>query len=319
MCNSFSSFFHSQSEQRMDENVDATQNLLKTCLQQQIDELDMLQSIFCNPGELKIDDHSVLADINEYLDGKRMQLNQKLDYTITLSNLNGRKIEMHFELPHSYPLIETPCLSIRTTLDQNHKSAIENAMKRGAIEFADDLDKSSVYVYQIVTWLQENWERIAEEHVESNGKSETVTSANGTKQPIEMERLWIYSHHLKSTTKRQDLLKLAKELDLSGFSKPGKPGIICVEGRKEDTQEFWKCIRQWAWQRITVRLAESKMRAEGNMGSFRRFDAFKEKLHAIGDAGDDEEGNQPMDMGTFMKFLEQHQCNYVKKELFHFE
>lgn len=302
----------------MDENVEATQALLKSCLREQIDELDMLQSIFCNPGELKIDDHSVLADINEFLEDKRSQLSQNLDFTITLINLDGRKIEMHIELPHSYPLIETLSLSIRTTLELNHKSAVENAIKREAIEFADGIDKSSVYVYQVVTWVQENWERIAMENVESNGKNGSMTSDTDAPKSIEMERIWIYSHHLKSTTKRQDLLKLAKELDLSGFSKPGKPGIICVEGRKEDTQEFWKCIRQWAWQRITVRLTESKLRPEWNMNTFRRFSGFKEKLHATTDASN-EDSNQPMDMGAFMKFLEQHQCNYVKRELFHFE
>lgn len=304
----------------MDENVEATQNLLKSCLQQQIDELTMLQEIFCNPGELKIDDHSAVADINEFLDDKRLQLSQKLDYTVTLNNSNGRKIEMHFELPHSYPLLETLSLSIRTTLDLSHKSAIENAIKREAMAFADSVDKSSVYVYQIVTWVQENWEQIAKRDVETGGKSETMASDTDSKKAIEMERLWIYSHHLKSTTKRQDIMKLAKELDLSGFSKPGKPGIICVEGRKEDTQEFWKCIRQWSWQRITVRVTESKLRPVTNANTFRRFDGFKEKLHVTtADTEREEETPQPMDMGAFMKFLEQHQCNYVKKELFHFD
>lgn len=302
----------------MDENVEATRSLLKSCVQQQIDELDMLQSIFCNPGEFKIDDHSALADMNEFVDDQRIQLSQMLDYTITLSTSDGRKIEMHFDLPHSYPLIETPRLSIRTTLDLTYKSAIENSIKREAIAFADGIDKSSVYVYEIVTWVQENWERIAMEHVESNGKIEATPSETDTKKSIEMERLWIYSHHLKSTKKRQDIMKLAKELDLTGFSKPGKPGIICIEGRKEDTQEFWKCIRQWAWQRITIRLIESKLRPEPNINAFRRFDGFKEKLHATINANDDE-SYQPMDMSAFMKFLEHHQCNYVKKEIFNFD
>lgn len=300
----------------MDENVKATPMLLKSCLQQQLDELDMLQSIFCNPGELKIDDHSILADINEFLDGKRSQLNQKLDYTITLNVHDGRKIEIHFELPYSYPLYETLSISIRTTMEYNHKSAIENAIKREANEFVASIDKSSVYVYQIVSWIQENWERIvAAENVESHGKGETLSAE--TKQSVEMERLWIYSHHLKSTTKRQDIIRMAKELDLSGFSKPGKPGIICVEGHKVDTQEFWKCIRQWTWQRITIRLTESKFRATANTNTFRRFGVFAEKLRAANDANDERSGCEPMDMSAFMKFLEQHQCNYVKKELFH--
>lgn len=303
----------------MDENVASTRTLLISCAEQQIDELNMLQSIFCNPGELKIDDHSIVADINEFIAGKRMQLSQTLDYTITLTNANGQKIEMHFELPHSYPMIETLSLSVRITLDLSHKSTVENEIKRRANAVVDDIDKSSVYVYQIVTWVQDNWERIAFEHSESSGKIEPITIDANEKKTIEMERIWIYSHHLKSTTKRQDILKLAKELDLTGFAKPGKPAIICVEGRKTDTQEFWKCVRQWAWQRITIRLTETKSRPEHNMNAFRRFDAFNEILYtSCGENGNDD-SSQPMDMSAFMKFLERHQCNYVKNELFHFD
>lgn len=297
----------------MDENEQATRTLLKTCLQQQIDELDMLSSIFCNPGELKIDDHSILADINEFLEEKSVQLNQHLYYTVCLSVYGSEKLEIQFDLPHLYPLIEIVNLTLRTTFLSNNKSTIENTVKQKILDFIETLDKSTVYIYQVIVWIQENYENL---FANSKTTLESKTSEFDADQQVELERLWIYSHHLKSKTKRLEIVKLAKELDLSGFSRPGKPGIICVEGIKENTQEFWKCIRQWAWQRITIRKSEVKTKPFCKKNSFQRFTNFREELFTdIGDEGNE----QPMNMSLFMKFLEQHNCSYIKKDLFGLE
>lgn len=298
-----------------DENVLATQNLLKQCIQEQCDEVEMLQSIFCNAGEMKIADHSISADMFDYIDGKCEQLSQKLDFTITIPISNANKsLELQFELPHTYPSLEQPSITVRTTLNVPNKLYIENEIRRKLYEYiaSDEVDRSTVYVYPIMVWLQENVDKIIANASSKSSTSEKQSPEHKTTDsPIEMERLWIYSHHLKSTQKRQDILKLSKELDLSGFSKPGKPGIICIEGVKENTQEFWKIIRQWAWQRITIRISETKCKPQSKCNQFRRFDQFRETLY-----GDDvSDSVAPINMSEFMKFLENHNCGYVKKEL----
>ncbi len=52
-------------------------------------------------------------------------------------------------------------------------------------------------------------------------------------------RIWIYSHHIYNKIKRKNILEWARELNLSGFSMPGKPGIVCVEGLQSACNEFW--------------------------------------------------------------------------------
>lgn len=292
----------------MDEDhILQTKNLLKTCIREQCDEVEMLQSIFCNPGEMKISDHSILTDMFDYLDGNREHLDRKLDYTIKIP-IDGCDdiIELYFDLPLMYPAIEQPSITIRSTMHAPNKLQIENELKRKIYEYidSDEIDKATVYIYSIIVWLQENLTQLMctkQKSVES-----PIAEPN-----IEMERLWIYSHHLKSSIKRQDILKLAHELNLSGFSKPGKPGIICVEGERVNTQEFWKCIRQWQWQRITLRLTESKIKSQSKCNQFRRFEKFRETM-----GGDDSDSAIPINMSEFMKFLENHNCGYVKKELF---
>lgn len=299
-----------------DETIIATQNLLKQCIRDQCDEVEMLQSIFCNPGEMKITDYSILTDMFDYLDGKHDRLSQKMDYSITIPFSNvGESLELQFEYPHTYPTFEQPCITVRAMLNASNKLHIENEIKRNIYEYIDNekFDKSTVYVYPLVVWLRDNINEIISltmKPLTAHKQSPVHTTADSS---VEMERLWIYSHHLKSSQKRQEILKLAKELDLTGFSRPGKPGIICVEGIKKNTQEFWKVIRQWAWQRITIRLGETKSKPTSKCNQFRRFSQFLEVLCNMDDAAG---SVAPINMSEFMKFLDNHNCGYVKKELF---
>ena len=73
-------------------------------------------------------------------------------------------------------------------------------------------------------------------------KDVTPSPAPGsTVQPGDhvLTRLWVYSHHIYNKYKRKNILEWAKELSLSGFSMPGKPGVVCVEGRQSACEEFW--------------------------------------------------------------------------------
>lgn len=288
-----------------DSGTSDVQSLIKICLRKQLDELEMLTSIYCNPGELSIDDHSIAADINEFLEDRLNDLNRQLDYTITLEH-NNSKIYVTFQLPHLYPCTKLANISVRSSV---FSKVGENAFKKKLQEFLHTLDKSEVYTFEVLTWIQDNVDQFI-------GVQENQTKSGDNKKWIEFERLWIYSHHLKSKTKRQEIVKSARQLNLSGFSRPGKPGIICVEGCKRNTEEFWKYIRSMNWQKITIRKSEVKTIDLEDMDSVRKFKNFSEQLFV--QDGDDQQEVQ-MDMSMFMKFLEKHDCTYIRKDLFGFE
>lgn len=288
---------------------------IKECLQQQIDEVDMLSSIFCNPGEFKIDDHSVLADINQYIAGTIKQLHRRLDYTISVPILKNDKLDIHFELPPLYPQVEyANIIAIRSVKSSLNKTT-ENIIKHKMIEFMKTVDQTEVYIYQVIVWIQENIEYLIKLKIDEDDTKSTENHLS-SKTDVELERLWIYSHHLKSKTKRQDIVKLAKDLDLSGFSLPGKPGIICVEGLQTDTMEFWKIVRQWSWHRINVRITETETGTSDGLVAFRRFKEFRELVFIDMNNDDDV---QPINMSLFIKFLEQHNSLYVTEQLFGFK
>ncbi|XP_055372408.1 RWD domain-containing protein 2A [Condylostylus longicornis] len=319
--------------------------IYKECLQKQLEEIDMLSSIFCNPGEIQIYDHSVISEFHEFINNESTTSYPKmqLDFSIYVQNEMKQKIEIHISLPNLYPILENAVVTIRATFSNKSK---EIAVKNEIAKYinSNDVDRNEPYIYQVITWIQDSLERFLSDEIiwdENNSliisvdnrtsSSSTLYSSNDNSKisnnnvsttntahnnSIEFERLWIVSHHIKSKTKRTEIVRNAKDLNLTGFSKPGKPGIICVEGNKENTQEYWKIIKSMNWHKIQIKISEVKKRNnQEDLDKCRRFNGFKEEL--VTEIED--EGFAPMNMSLFMKFLESHKSGYIKKELFGFD
>ena len=67
-----------------------------------------------------------------------------------------------------------------------------------------------------------------------------LKNLNATENLRIFSRFWIFSHHIYSKTKRKCILEWSKEMNLKGFSLPGKPGVICAEGLQENCEEYWR-------------------------------------------------------------------------------
>ena len=68
----------------------------------------------------------------------------------------------------------------------------------------------------------------------------------------------IWFHHIKASGKRKAAQSWAKELGLGGFSKPGYPGIIVVEGRFDDCETYVSRLKRLSWKAMSVRVAEEE-------------------------------------------------------------
>lgn len=296
----------------------------RRCIGQQLEELELLSSIYCAPGELHLLDAGVVADFNEFLGESESEvpspvdvaatLRSNLEYIIKLTMPAKRTVDVRIELPHLYPQLELARISVNTTLlgkvkEEHLKVQIKNYLLEQCT------GSEEPYVYQVLSWLQEQIEKLllrpASEFenptvvgVEEQQQQQQQPSSRGTTQ--ELERIWIYSHHIKSSAKRQELVRQARQMQLTGFSRPGKPGIICVEGRPEQVQEYWRSIKALRWQKITLVRTEQRQRK-------RYFENFSEQLFNASNDADDE---GVMNMGQFIKFLETHGAGYMKSELF---
>ncbi len=124
-------------------------------------------------------------------------------------------------------------------------------------------------------------------------------------------RMWLYMHHIYSKTKRRNILSLADELHLTGFTLPGKPGVVCVEGTVATTREFYAALRRWNWKSIACKRRDVEPSSSGDLKSLRKIEGYRELCFDI-------HGNRNahMDMGQFLGYLREHTLEYMFKELF---
>lgn len=70
---------------------------------------------------------------------------------------------------------------------------------------------------------------------------------------VVLGRRAIYFHHIINANKRRVVKDWALELQLGGLSKIGWPGIVIVEGRESDVQEYVRRLQHLKWKQMVVR------------------------------------------------------------------
>ena len=98
---------------------------------------------------------------------------------------------------------------------------------------------------------------------------------------------WIFSHHIRNPKKRKVIVDWARELNLTGCCLPGKPGVVVVEGRDDNVEEYWQRIRVLTWKRIQVKDREEITRRRFSDGFFEIGGTLAEKIgymraHGVG-------------------------------------
>lgn len=279
----------------------------RECLRKQLEEYELLKSMYSNPGEFQTDNPFLVNDIEAYLTGERASIDEKLDYRIKLQ-MDTIKIELSVILSKNYPILEQPMLIIRTdTLSKQQEKILRSSIE-DYIE--TEVDKSEPYMFQVISWLQDNINELVQIPANSNDEND---KADGDIKPL-MERAWLWSHHIYSKTKRQDIIKLTKDYDLNGFMWSGKPGVICFEGISDNVEDVVKNVKTWCWQKLKIVKTET---AYEDPEDFFRFKGFQEISIDENDRNEKESGR--MDSSAFFKYLESHKSGYMKKELFGFE
>eukprot|EP00090_Calanus_glacialis_P013811 TRINITY_DN22461_c0_g1_i1.p1 TRINITY_DN22461_c0_g1~~TRINITY_DN22461_c0_g1_i1.p1 ORF type:complete len:301 (+),score=87.20 TRINITY_DN22461_c0_g1_i1:34-903(+) len=273
-------------------------------LSSQLDELEILQAMFPDPKEIEVDFCNVV-DVRDWLENtsgdKANNLPSLIDFSLHLT-FDGKSVETVITLPTEYPSLSLPEVYTRA----NHLSRLQQASLNSHLQ--QYLDQETILeepcLTGVISWLQENCETYFEQN-DLEPEKQVDKSLKNTK----FSRLWIYSHHLYSKIKRKDILDLAPEFCLTGFSMPGKPGVICVEGVAQNCADWWSLVRHWNWKKINVKIQEDKDTED--VDGERLFDKFEE-IGTVKNTGRD----YHMDMGEFYRYLESHNCTWMFKELF---
>nr|CAI5826824.1 unnamed protein product [Callosobruchus analis] len=261
----------------------------------QLSELESLQSTFCLPGEIQVDDPLIVSDMKKYIEGKTEVRAPMLHYIVNIK-VEGQRFEVCITLADRYPE-KMPEVYVR---NHNLDRQMHMQLNKDWYQYVTDLERGEPCIFSAISWLQENAKKYIK--LEEKPKQKEI-------KVEEYVRYWIYSHHIYSKPKRQEIIHLANELDITGFCMPGKPGIICIEGSSENCTEWWQTIKSMNWKQIFIKVIEQDGQKDGN--SFRKFSKLQETVF---------QNRGPkfnhMDMGEFLKYLEKHDVAYVFKDLF---
>ncbi|XP_058517711.1 RWD domain-containing protein 2B [Ochotona princeps] len=276
----------------------------------QLSELDLLVSMFPGENELIVNDQLALAELKDCIEKRTMEgRSSNVYFTI---NLN---LDVHEEamavfslacvLPFKYPAV-LPEITVRSVLLSRSQQTQLN------MDLTAYLQKNclgDVCVLNATEWVREH----ASGYITRDVPSPSTTGSTVQSVDLILTRLWIYSHHIYNKYKRKNILEWAKELSLSGFSMPGKPGVVCVEGSQSACEEFWSRLRKLNWKRILIRHREDTPFDGTNdeMQRQRKFSIFEEKVFNVSGA----RGNH-MDFGQLFQFLNAKGCGDVFQMFF---
>ncbi|XP_002733405.1 RWD domain-containing protein 2B-like [Saccoglossus kowalevskii] len=278
----------------------------------QLSEVEMLSSMFPKEEEFTLDNPAIVHEVREYVEGLSKGVPRQISFTLNTvieEPFQNANIALICSLPHDYPNT-TPEVFVRSSqFSRQYQKQINIDLNR----FLSSLERGELCIAETLQWLQDN----AKKYITIQLGEDNLQDKSSKCNDLKFTRLWIHSHHIYNKIKRKDIIEWAQELGLSGFSMPGKPGVICVEGYSSFCEEFWKRLRHLNWKKITMRhkedIAMKTSDSESEFGKLKFFENFEEKnfdAHSFGHGRD-----YHMDLGLFYQFLEQHNCGYMFKIL----
>lgn len=271
-------------------------------LELQLSEIEMLQSMFPDTREFKLDDQAAVINIKGFLSGqiKYDYLYDRIGFTVHLELENSKtSLELVCNLPHEYPSVPPVVFTRSPSMDKNSHRKLNEDLT----EFINGIERGEICMYSIIEWIKENLNQYFDIKDDTSDNSKPRQEEDTL-----FTRLWIYSHHIYSKFKRRDIIDWAEELKLTGFSLPGKPGVVCVEGYSRPVDEYWHRLRRLNWKRLAIREKDDLDIGNDDIAKYRKFSNFEEKVFDVrGGKGRE----YHMDLGKFYTFLEQHGFSHI--------
>ncbi|KAG7478769.1 RWD domain-containing protein 2B [Solea senegalensis] len=277
----------------------------------QLAEIELLSSMFPTRDELELTDQLAVAELRDYVEGiasadsppplrPQFLIKQKLD-TATVGMMD---VILSCAYPSEYPSV-LPEITVRcAALSRAQQTQLHTALNAHLTENC----QGDVCVLSAVDWVKDNLQLFISK---SSSAAPALKKESSPQLEEVFSRLWIYSHHIYNKTKRKNILEWSKELGLSGFSMPGKPGVVCVEGPQSACEEFWSRVKVLTWKKIMIRHREDipldrhrdDDRTVDSIESLRKFTGFEEAMF-------DPHGNRGnhMDLGQLYQFLNEKGC-----------
>eukprot|EP00127_Corallochytrium_limacisporum_P002198 Clim_evm92s108 gene=Clim_evmTU92s108 len=239
-------------------------------------EMELLQAMY--PEECTIRNISDLTELTfrlqaEYDLARAKDLRQAIGLKTLLGDTEPDRLIkaiVIIDLPSTYPLAPLAQTAPEVRLEHSEwfprarqmefQQCMHVLLHRGESQAPDDghltlspLDggNGEGVLAQLLPWLQEHIIAFVDPPKPTKALDAVNQSPAGR-----ITREVLYMHHIYSKKKRANILQEAADQRLGGFCKPGKPGMVIVEGPERAVSDFCKVVKSWQWQRITTRSYE---------------------------------------------------------------
>ncbi|KAK1900397.1 RWD domain containing protein 2B [Dissostichus eleginoides] len=278
----------------------------------QLADIELLTSMFPTREELEITDQLALAELRDYVEGSSStdcpppsRPHFLIKLKLETASMERTDVILSCTYPSEYPSV-LPEITLRCAdLSRAQQTQLHTDLNAYLMENC----LGEVCVLSAVEWVKDNLQLFINKSLSA---APTPKKESSSPRPQEtFSRLWIYSHHIYNKTKRKNILEWSKELGLSGFSMPGKPGIVCVEGLHSACEEFWSRVKVLTWKKIMIRHRED-FPLDGQCGDNRTVESIdsRRKFTGFEEAMFDPHGNRGnhMDLGQLYQFLNEKGC-----------
>lgn len=150
-----------------------------------------------------------------------------------------------FNLPPGYPSA-APCrASLRCDAVSNaERDRLADTLRAAAADCAGE-EAVLRCIQALQGYCEENPPRAAAGGAEGSTAAASAPDPAPAPAVIAVRMLWF--HHIKSLTKRRFIVDAARSHGLGGFSKPGYPGVVVIEGEEGQCDSVVKSIRGLRW------------------------------------------------------------------------
>lgn len=285
-------------------------------LELQLSEVEMLQSMFPDGDEFKLDDPGILLDVQDFISRKTKELPPQISLYLRVEcdsieggqNVCGSEInilDLFCSLKHEYPN-EKPDLFVRAPRDMDRD--VQKELNRDLESHLLSLEQGELCIVPAIQWLKDNADIYFKKCTKELKNSHSLTQSS--KNEGLFVRMWMYMHHIYSKTKRKIILDWSSDYNLTGFSLPGKPGVVCIEGNECDVEEYYSKLRRLNWKKITCRHRQVGDKNQDIDGQriFKGFEELAFDVHGTRESH--------MDMGQFYHYLEKHNLGEMFTVLF---
>ena len=234
---------------------------LRANYEQQLQELEVLQSMYCEEGEFRVSSHErVLKALTAFVEegvgeGTEVQALGELvfSFSLTLEDDKNTPVVIDFTLPSGYPSHERPSVRVRVGEGSRARNQYITASACDFVREQEEETEGEMCIMETIQYILENAGGVGEEY---DKRSNAPKVKESKEQSATFVRQYIYSHHIRGKIKRRDMKALSKQYDLTGFVLVSKPGVILIEGWEENVSAFWVEIRTWQWKRIMSKMTD---------------------------------------------------------------